>query len=60
MRTRIGYNPERFVIAAEGFAQEHKNCALFKNPRKARAALQLSRLCRLMESPKRRVRAGAA
>ena len=44
--TRLIYNPERFVMAAENFAAEHRDCAKFKDPVRARNALRWRRLCR--------------
>lgn len=53
MYTRQIFNPEQFVQAVERFAQEHGRCELFKNPRKARAALMYGRLTSLLDGVKK-------
>lgn len=51
---RVLYNPEQFVMLAERFAQEHRDCLKFKNVRKAKAALRWTRICALMEAASNR------
>jgi len=51
MTTRQIFHPERYVMAAERFAQEHRDCAKFKNQARAKAALMWRRLCAVMDGP---------
>lgn len=58
IRTRVSYNPYQFTALVERFAQEHRFCERFRNPRKARAALRWMREMRKWNAQERLIKVG--